>query len=61
MGIPVNVEQIEGGQGASQLALGGLLWGIGMLDAVEVLRYLDAAFGKPCGEQIREEAEDQRK
>jgi hypothetical protein len=28
----------------SPLALAGLMWGVGVLDAVEVLRYLDATF-----------------
>ncbi len=39
---------------ASLLALGGLLWGIGTLDAVEVLRYLDATFRDLGGKEIRE-------
>jgi hypothetical protein len=28
----------------SPLALAGLMWGVGVLDPVEVLRYLDATF-----------------
>ena len=39
----------------SPLALGGLLYGIGVLDAEEVLRYMDATFRR----QTLEEGETQ--
>lgn len=35
----------------SPLALAGLMLGVGVLDAVEVLRYLDATFRDDCKER----------
>jgi hypothetical protein len=35
----------------SPLALGGLLFGIGLLDAEEVLRYLDATFRRQADQE----------
>jgi hypothetical protein len=37
-------EKVSPAEAGSPLALGGLMWGVGVLDAVEVLRYLDATF-----------------
>jgi hypothetical protein len=43
-------------QPGSPLALAGLMWGVGVLDPVEVLRYLDATFRDyPGGEEGKAE------
>jgi len=34
--------------------MGGLLFGIGLLDAEEVLRYMDAAFRRRAAEEMNE-------
>ena len=40
----VSNESAKSDSTGSPLALGGLLYGIGILDAEEVLRYMDATF-----------------
>lgn len=59
MKMPNTTSEVNSASGqGSPLALGGLIWGVGVLDAVEVLRYMDATFRRYAEEEGKQDEQD---